>query len=230
MCFNAKTSITIFILSFGFFFYLVFRGVSSKKNNKDNDEYKCDIYAGIMTLLIGSMQLVEFFLWKNQICNKFNHSLSITLFILLYLQPILRTITASILFQSKILSTVSSLLVISCSIFTIIMMYNLNNFQQRKLCSLSACSSGCRLRWAPLDDRSISMTLFWIFYFLIYSLDDLRDFQLGLVSNYPLRYAILPITLLMAVLYTILFSPKNVFGSVWCFLAIVYGPIAILRV
>lgn len=220
MCFNASTSIATFIISLFFCVWLISRGAVQKD--------RTDIFAGILTLLIGSMQLIEFFLWKNQKCNKTNHSLSLLLFILLYLQPIIAVITVLLLFKPK--GPLFYAMILSCVAITVLMIWNVVILNRQKLCSVPACAQDCRLQWAPLQKKSPLMILFLIFYFIMIALVYLHDYQAGFILQYPVRYAVLPVTLLIAVLYSILVSSKNVFGSTWCFLALLFGPIALLRV
>jgi hypothetical protein len=223
MCFNAPVSMATFLLSLVFFLSLLSRGILQKDN--------IDIYMGIITLLIGSMQLIEYFLWKNQTCNKTNHSLSIMLFILLYLQPIITVIAMTTLFKFKTSNWIYfSILLASCVVFTLLMIFNVILLNQKRLCSLPACQKDCRLQWAPLSSQSLLMKLFLMFYFIIFILVYIHDYQAGFMSKYPLRYAVLPVTLLIAVIYALVVSSKNVFGSVWCFLALLFGPIALLRI
>jgi len=222
MCFNASTSMATFLISLFFCIWLVSRGAVQKD--------RADIFAGILTLLIGSMQLIEFFLWRNQKCNKTNHSLSLFLFILLFLQPIIAVITVLLLFD--IVNHNKSLfyaMIASCVAITILMIWNVVILNRQKLCSVPACAQDCRLQWAPLQNKSPLMILFLIFYFIMIALVYLHDYQAGLIRRYPVRYAVLPVTLLIAVLYSLIVSSKNVFGSTWCFLALLFGPIALLR-
>ena len=65
MCFNATTSLITFTISLMSSIYLLYNGIY--KNNKN------DILFGILVILIGLMQLIEYFLWNNQKCNKKNH-------------------------------------------------------------------------------------------------------------------------------------------------------------
>jgi hypothetical protein len=220
MCFNASTSIATFIISLFFCVWLISRGAVQKDPT--------DIFAGTLTLLIGSMQLIEFFLWKNQKCNKTNHSLSLLLFILLYLQPIIAVITVLLLFKPK--GPLFYAMILSCVAITVFMIWNMVILNRQKLCSVPACAQDCRLQWAPLQKKSPLMILFLIFYFIMIALVYLHDYQALFILQYPVRYAVLPVTLLIAVLYSLLVSSKNVFGSTWCFLALLFGPIALLRV
>ena len=71
MCFNEKISMNVFIFGILCSLYLINRGI--KKNNGNDKLY------GILLILISFMQLIEYFLWKNQkSCNKINQIKNIT--------------------------------------------------------------------------------------------------------------------------------------------------------
>ena len=77
MCFDANTSLATFSISFLSAAYLY---------NKNN---KLDKFLAVVTILIGLMQLLEFFIWRNQQCSQINHMLSLLIIVLLTIQPIL---------------------------------------------------------------------------------------------------------------------------------------------
>ena len=76
MCYSETTSAITFTISFICFIYLI-----TRKNS-------FDIYSGWLTIFIGLMQLVEFFLWRNQECNEINRMFSLCIIIVLYLQKL----------------------------------------------------------------------------------------------------------------------------------------------
>ena len=78
MCFNSETSLLTFSISAVCFLYLFNRGIQTKNKN--------DVFLSILTILIGLMQIIEFFLWKNQDCNIINHYFSLLIIFLLFLQ------------------------------------------------------------------------------------------------------------------------------------------------
>jgi len=84
MCFNATTSLITFTISLMSSMYLVYNGIH--ENNKN------DILFGILVILIGLMQLIEYFLWNNQKCNKINHVFSLLIIVVLYLQGIITSL------------------------------------------------------------------------------------------------------------------------------------------
>ena len=68
MCYSETTSLVAFSISVICFSYLLYYGLKT-----DN---KYDIFAAIVTILIGFMQLIEFFLWRNLTNKNLNNLLS----------------------------------------------------------------------------------------------------------------------------------------------------------
>ena len=60
MCFNTESSITVFI---GIICSIALFHRSIKNNSK------IDFFSSILLILITSMQLIEYVLWQNQVCN-----------------------------------------------------------------------------------------------------------------------------------------------------------------
>ena len=144
MCFNATTSLVTFSISLFCFLSLVYYGI------KYNNNY--DILAGIVTLLIGNMQLVEYFLWNNQNCeaNGKNQFFSLLIIVTLFLQGIVGSISRVWLFgsTSKYTSSFLSFVFFIGVLYTIFTLYQLHWLNQHKLCSKPSETS-CRLVWAP---------------------------------------------------------------------------------
>ena len=137
MCFNENTSLTTFTISLVCFCYLLNRGF--KTNNKN------DIFLSILTILVGFMQLIEFFLWRNQTCNKINHYFSLAIILLLFMQVTiinicyLKLYPDASLFSKKIIHVIIFIYLI----VTIYTLYHLNTYN---LCSKPSIYS-CRLVW-----------------------------------------------------------------------------------
>ena len=249
MCFNAPTSLVTFSISLLCFGYLLYYGI--KKNNN------YDIFASIVIILIGLMQLIEYFLWTNQDCslNINNHVWSVMIMVLLALQPIVTCAAYKFLFKggSKILNNI---IIFMCFIyvnFTVYLVYFLN---KKKLCSKPSKNS-CRLEWAPfkeltefiklkqVDDtynnlyKFILFVIFFAFYFLLFGYsfgwyDTLLKgkFFEGYIK-YPVRYSILPITYIYSVVYSYYQEGTNwvdIFGSFWCFNAVAFGVVSCLHI
>ena len=211
MCFSAGTSLVTFSISLICFGYLLYYGI--KKNNN------YDIFASIVVILIGLMQLLEYFLWKNQDCslNINNHNWSQMIMVLLALQPVVTCMAYKFLFKgaSMILNNIIFFLCFIYVIFTVYLVYFLNKI---KLCSKPSKNS-CRLEWAPFKElklvdftynnlyKFILFVIFFAFYFLLFGYsfgwyDTLLKgkFFEGYIK-YPVRYSILPITYIYSVIF-----------------------------
>lgn len=123
MCFDASTSIATFSISLITSTYLYY----IEKNNKNNK------FWAVITFLIGLMQLLEFFLWKNQNCNFNNHIFSLLILVLITLQPIVCLNYYNYLFKPTIFNKPFVIgYSILYAIFSLYILIKLNKF---KLCS-----------------------------------------------------------------------------------------------
>jgi len=236
MCFNQTTSFITFSISLLCFSYLLYNGL--KKKNK------YDIFAGVITLLIGLMQLIEFFLWRNQDCNSLNHIFSLLIMVVLYLQALLGSMVHLFLFGNTYPTWFKNMIYALNGFYLVFALYLLYWLNKQPLCSQPSKES-CRLVWAPFVKMTqpfygISLSVvFFSLYFLLGSLGfgylDILFFQKinkGII-DYPLRYGILPFTFWVATLYSFYYKGEHwgdIFGTVWCFLAIVYGIISCLHI
>jgi hypothetical protein len=128
-------------------------------------------------------------------------------------------------------------------IYTAFMVYLLNWLNQQQLCS-KPMNGNCRLVWAPFQTMvndfygRILILIFLSFYFFLgsYSFGGFQLFnkkQFDGHFKYPLRYSLLPFTLMISLLYVFITNGKNladIFGSVWCFLAVAFGIVSCLHV
>ena len=249
MCFSAGTSLVTFSISLICFGYLLYYGI--KKNNN------YDIFASIVVILIGLMQLIEYFLWKNQDCslNINNHNWSLMIMVLLALQPVVTCMAYKFLFKGAtiVLNNIISCICFIYLIFTVYLVYFLN---KTKLCSKPSKKS-CRLEWAPFKEltaftklnhiectynnfyKFIMFVIFFAFYFFLFGYsfgwyDTLikGKFFEGYIK-YPVRYSILPITYIYSVIYSYYKEGINwvdIFGSFWCFNAVAFGIVSILHI
>lgn len=252
MCFNAKTSLITFTISAVCFLYLFNRGLKTKNKN--------DVFLSILTILIGLMQLIEFFLWRNQDCNIINHYFSLSIIVVLFLQATITNLVYLKLYPSDSFFSknfVKSIIFIYL-IFLIYVLYCLNTFN---LCSKPS-SNSCRLVWDSFVklnyENNLAFILFLCFYFFMFFILLVNSIysKNTLFTKYPLRYSILPITFIIASIYvlitshfykeiyiflqngnfynlfkkTLLLSSNDVFGSVWCFLCVFVGIIGILKI
>ena len=144
MCFNKETSLGVYIVGMCCSLYLINRGVISK--NKD------DIMAGSLLFLIAQMQIIEYFLWKNQTCNKINKLCSLFIVVLLWLQPLLYYCVCYLFNKDKLSFTTKRshliLLLFGSLLFLYCFIYIINN--DKNICSL-ADKATCRLSWSPME-------------------------------------------------------------------------------
>ena len=233
MCFNAPTSMITFAVGLSSCIYLY----NMEKNNKSNK------FCAIVIFLIGLMQLLEFFLWKNQSCNLKNHIFSLLILVIITSQPIVIINYYNYLFKPTLFNTPS---VIGYSIlYTVLSIYILNKLNKFKLCSRPTQKS-CRLNWDVFNKLSVKFpiyikVLFFLFYFgspVLVGLDAFKNNNLE-ISKYPIRYAFLPVTFLITLIFICIkknIVPVNyleytdIWGSMWCFMAVFLGIIGILKI
>ncbi len=244
MCFNSNTSLVAFIISVACSVYLYMNGIN--KNNK------CDLFFSVVVFLIGCMQLIEYFLWENQDCNNngSNHNLSLLIMVLLTVQGIISCIVYYRLYPKNryFNNTFVMFYLVIYSLFFVYMMNYLKNF---KLCSAPS-SKSCRLKWAPYDVLAKNNMPMFIIHLALYAaagiilgIETLNN-NLADVFKYKMRYAVLPIVFTLSILYVIfkeinlsmkLFNNPlffleyaDVFGSVFCFSAVLLGIVSVLHI
>jgi len=241
MCFNQTTSIIAFSISVICFLYLLYYGL------KTNNKY--DIFAAVVTILIGGMQLIEFFLWRSQDCSKTNHNLSLLIIFWLYFQCIIGPITAMTLFSTVKGNLLSYFVIFTLIVFTIVTFYTLKWLNTKHLCSKPTKNS-CRLVWAPynLFLKTIIGFLYFLAFSLLYALLFYYSMLIQFINinknftqisinygpfKYPIRYLFLPVSYFFAFLYAIYYEGKNymdILGSFWCFSAVAFGIISCLHI
>lgn len=228
MCYNYKTSFYAFLIAF----------VSGLILLTDNDYENRTI--GIVCILVSLIQLNEYFLWKNQSCDKMNHILSLLIICILYFQAI---IIGS--FNKSYMNLVISI------IFTFVFIYLLYNGCKNNVCTIKGIKSK-RLEWGIFKENSLEpdssylTSLFGFCYILLlYSYID--------KVSYPVRKMTPILTFIIAFIYSLgrsasasasqiegnqttsfLVFPRTnnleIFGTMWCFLSVILGPIALLKI
>jgi hypothetical protein len=174
MCFNSTTSLITFIISITFSTLLLSLGIIKNQKTK--------ILNSVVGYLIGLMQLIEYFLWKNQKCsNLVNHYFTLLIPFILFLQPVVTSLFYLFLFKPIInLYIVILLIILIC--YTIYEIYLLNYLNKNYiLCSVPS-KKNCRLIWdtdivfqyTTLKNKLLGK-LFYLFYygiiFLLFFID-----------------------------------------------------------
>jgi hypothetical protein len=240
MCFNSTTSIITFSIAAISSLYLYYKG--RKNNNKQ------DMLFSIIVMLIGLMQLIEYFLWENQTCNKINHNLSLLILVLLTLQPIIGWNYYYSLY-SKTTNTSHSFIKLYSIFFICVAIYILYWLNKERLCSTPSNDS-CRLHWdsyKKLSDNKIDFIIWSILYGLpvFFMLYDSHAENYKAIKKYTVRYLFLPISFIFTALYVLIkhdniidfiknpmifINYVDVWGSLWCFSAVFLGIISIMEI
>lgn len=224
MCFDKETSLSIFLFGTSCSIYLAYRGICNKS--------KDDICNSVILFLVSLMQLIEYFLWKYPTCNIYNQIASISIILVLYLQPVILYYTYKFLNKKK-LDKKSSLVHNSIILFfTFLCIYFIIYLSKNKrsICSFKD-PNGCRLVWEPfkilLKNKKILFLIALFLYFYIYLIIP-RNVKVNKI------YELLPkVSLIITLLISIYKKGKyfyTTFGSMWCFIAVFFGIFAILNI
>tara|TARA_B100000674_G_C37776656_1_gene885192 strand:- start:73 stop:795 length:723 start_codon:yes stop_codon:yes gene_type:complete len=240
MCFDARTSAISFSIGALSSSYLYYKG--KKENNKS------DLMFSLMVFLISLMQLIEYFLWKNQSCNKINHMFSLLVIVLLTAQPILASNYYYHLYKNNTIVS-GNLVLLYSIIFTLFSIYLLYLINQSNLCSTTTKNS-CRLHWASMKELT-KYKSYYIIWTILYTIPyliagyDFTTWGYKIFKKYPIRYLFPLISYIITILY-ILNKPDDIFellknpmmftkyvdawGSLWCFSSVLLGIVGILEI
>ena len=135
MCFNAESSIAAFTFAILCSIYLIIRGF---KLNDKNDKT-----TGMILIFIANMQLLEYFLWKNQNCGNVNQILTILIVIAISLQAFSTFFISNYYYPNHLNKTIYYIPVV---LFILVILLILNELikNKNKLCTLKDKNS-CRL-------------------------------------------------------------------------------------
>jgi hypothetical protein len=225
---------------------------------KNNDKSRIDLISAVLILLIGGMQLLEYYMWSDQICSPkgFNKLASLLVLPLLFMQPVITFMLSLYLAYPKLNTLVSNkhtfllLSTVIIAAFTKVLIMNTkilieadkNKFFEintKPLCSQPDTHTK-RLIWSPMkylfETQPIPSFLFLFFYFFLIFL---CSFLIpALWKFFPARTVILPFTFVAAAIYAINYGDKSssigilsdIFDTTWCFLAVGFGIISVLHI
>ena len=240
MCFDANTSLLVFSVNVASAIYLFYQSIKDKSKNSK--------FFSVFVILIGIMQLLEFFIWRNQNCDVTNHNLSLLILVILTLQSSVGLNYYNHLYESfnQRYVTMYSIVYGLCTI------YVLKHINKIKQCSKPTKES-CRLRWDSLKnfETLFSTSFKWLIYILYVGPWLLMYYDLIInhtkdVTKYPIRHLFLPVTFLASFFY-VCYHERNLFkkillnpsiyleysylwGSMWCFMAAFLGIVCILKI
>lgn len=205
MCYSATTSFLTFTVMAISTIYLIYRN------------YPNDRWVAIVFISAGLMQLLEYFMWKDQYCGRMNHLATMLALLLLLIQPIAILIGAyyfgDLVFNRNKLAPIIWIYGIIIGIFGI----NWINYASKKrLCSRP---SGIHLDWDFSKwINSPVMKIFWVLYYLVVLLFFMsHPWYLG---------AIVGILLIGSLLFSVFYVKNRAWKSWWCwvvnFIPIIY--------
>ena len=221
MCINEETSMTAFLIGCGLSIYILYRGI--KKKNK------YDFVVGCLFISIASMQLLEYFIWKNQKCNSKNSFFTILLVVLLLIQIITYYLATNSVFKiNDIIIHIS--IILSIIVFGYLIVILVKN--KDKLCSKPSLKS-CRLQWDSLkylynNNRVITLIGGFLYFFMMYKLKKNVD---GGIRPFLSKH-MNTLVLILSVILAIILEKKhffNIFGSFWCFICAFYPIVYLLK-
>lgn len=197
MCYSATTSFLTFTIMAISTIYLIYRN------------YPNDRWVAIVFISAGLMQLLEYFMWKDQSCGLMNHLATIGALLLLLIQPIAILFGAyyfgDLVFDRNKLAPIIWIYGIIIGIFGI----NWINYASKKrLCSRP---SGIHLDWDFSKwINSPVMKIFWIMYYLVVLLFFMsRPWYLG---------GIVGILLIGSLLFSVFYVKNTSWKSWWCWI------------
>lgn len=211
------------------YIYILKRGIDN--NIKD------DKIIGILLFIVVLMQLLEYFLWKNQDCGNINQIVTILIIVLLYVQATFIYFLND-RYYSKVIKNknIHIGLIILFSIITLIILKELID-NKNKLCS-KRDNGSCRIVWGSFkylaENKNILLILFVILYLLILFIPRLY------INKDKIFYKDKPFTnnaglvgFIIALIIAIYYKGKyfyDILGSLWCFLAVSIGLFGVLNI
>ena len=192
MCYSTTTSLLTFAVMAISTIYLIYRN------------YPNDRWVAIVFISAGLMQLLEYFMWKDQSCGKTNHIATMLAFIVLLIQPIAVLIGAyyfgDLVIDRKKLAPIIWIYGIIIGIFAINW---INYVSKKRLCSRP---NGIHLDW---DFKPI-MKIFWVLYYLVV--------LLFFMSSPWYFGAIVGILLIGSLLFYVFYVKNPSWKSLWCWI------------
>jgi hypothetical protein len=194
MCFNKEVSLLVFLFSF-----ITSMSLYDKEPN-----------TATFILVLSLIQLVEFFLWKNQKKDSNNLFWSKMIVITLFLQLAIyfsTNVTIGNLYEKQGIEylTITIISLVILTILTILMLFKTPKYSLKN-------NKTCRLVWGYFSNNILT-TIYSIVYPLLLSLLVYNNFGFkGL--------CILIGTLLVTYSYSMITNSMYSFGSLWCFLSV----------
>lgn len=184
MCWNADISINTFLFAI---FALVFIFLTNTYTKYKQETFKNPLVY-LLLLEVASIQLIEFFLWKNLKNKKINEFLtSIALYII-----IIEPLTIMLMIPNKIIL----ISIVLCYLLFLLISKSTRN-------TITTVKNG-HLSWGWINKSTSTLSIFIYLFFFVFSMYLINNFLLFLFATFTL-------------IITLFFYFKdNTFGSMWC--------------
>ena len=213
MCFNPEASLIAFSIGFISWIILLYLKIYN---------------AAIIVMYLYIMQLLEYFAHTSIIQKRegMNSISSKLIFIFVFLQPILFYVS-TLLTDKKYFFKSSNNYLFLLPLYTLYSIYFYIYLDNKRLFKTTylddSCKSICRMSWDFFGYNKTFTLIGLLFYLSIC----IVFWKQGAVHYYA------QLLFLISVLYTLFLSRKvkqilSMFGSIWCFLAVTYGPFVII--
>lgn len=205
MCFSAKVSFITLTLGLVTSFICILLGSVTDK------------IVGYFFAFVSLMQVIEYLLWKHQICDNYNRFLSIMGMILNHLQPVILAIVMLIFYKNN--PNKKWIFVVVFIYLCVIIPYSQQFINNKKLqCTIKDVKSK-HLTWIWNDMKNYTISYF------VFVLTACVLFLLGLPN---IKMAILSIIVTIFTLTTTTFYYKDHVGALWCYYVVFIPTIYII--
>lgn len=185
MCWNADISINTFLFAI---FALIFIFLANTYTKYKQETFKNPLVY-LLLLEVASIQLIEFFLWKNLKNKKMNEFLTSLALYIIIIEPL----TIMLMIPNKII------------LISIVLCYLLFLFSRMSISNktyITTVQNG-HLSWGWINTKD-KLSIFIYLFFFVFSMYLINNFLLFLFATFTL-------------IITIFFYFKyNTFGSMWC--------------
>lgn len=217
MCYNSGSSITNYV-------YVTFLTIIMYLYGDNYDKH-----ISVFTLIAIQIQLVEYFMWKDQKCGIINKITTIAARILLFLQPI-AIFLGAYLFNTMNIS--NNVMIVITVLYTVAFLVNFIKYfsNNSKICSLSKDG---HLQWHFSKNMGLKLSnnmsdIFHLIQFFVYFMIVL--FSWLLFKNIKFGIFISLLILVIFLLHYIQFPKNFQWTTLWCFhISIWYTIYAIVR-
>ena len=152
------------------------------------------------------MQLIEFFLWRNQECNDTNKLISIAGMLLNHLQPVILFLAVMYFKGGSINKQYRSIMIITLLIYlAVIIPYSLE-YLKTNICTNKSIPDNDHINWdwTHLHNAQIIYLIFLLSFLII---------------GYPIGKYFTAVILISFIISYFIYGTQKVVGPMWCFLA-----------